>query len=170
MSSTIANQPRFIANPDLPQEYLSLSENPEIRIQEALVHVIGDSPPQEVYTNDECRGLFRGPTSLAYLLLKVHATYPDIKIRGQSLRHWATAYITAKRIGENSAPCGLACESAAFWAVKTILDATKVLEFQHELERLVGEEGHPYELLFGYAGLLYMVRAVESWVSLFARL
>ncbi|KZL75380.1 abscisic acid ABA receptor [Colletotrichum tofieldiae] len=163
MPSSTPAQRRFIHNPSIPQDYLSFAEKPKDRVQEALVHIIGETPPRELYTHDECRGLFRGPTAVAYLLLKIHAVYPEIKIRGQSLRHWATSYIGAKRTGGNSAACGLACESAGYLAVVAMLDETKAPKFRDELERLVQEDDHPYELLFGFAGLLYMIRAVEFW-------
>ncbi|OHF00938.1 abscisic acid ABA receptor [Colletotrichum orchidophilum] len=157
------DKPRYIPTPTSLQEYASFIHpgHPEVRVQQALTHIISANPPLGVYTQDQCRGFFRGPTSLAYLLLRIHATYPEIKIQGQSLRQWATSYAAVEREGGDSAPCGLACESAAFWAVATILDATKAPKFREVLERLADEDDHPYELLFGYAGILYMIRAVE---------
>ncbi|KAK1590457.1 abscisic acid ABA receptor [Colletotrichum navitas] len=154
-------QPRFIRSPSLPQDYLPFTEHSETLVQEALVHILVETPPRELYTRDECRGLFRGPTALAYLLLRIHAVYPAMRIHGQSLQHWVDSYMAPQRTGGNSAPCGLACESAGYYAVKTILDETEAPKFREELERLVEEDNHPYELLFGFAGLLYMVRAVE---------
>ncbi|GKT51170.1 lanC-like protein GCR2 [Colletotrichum spaethianum] len=154
-------KPRFINNPDLPQDYLSFREKSEVRVQEALIHIIGETHPREHYTQDECRGFFRGPTALAYLLLRIHAIYPEIKIRGESPQYWASSYLSAKRTGGNSASCGLACESAAYYAVEAMLDETKAPRFRDELGKIVEEEEHPYEILFGLTGLLYMIRAVE---------
>ncbi|KAK1675407.1 abscisic acid ABA receptor [Colletotrichum godetiae] len=155
--------PRFIPTPTSLELYASFvhGENPEIRVKESLTQIINAHPPLQLYTQDQCRGFFRGPTSLAYLLLRIHASHPEIRIHGQSLQQWAASYITAKRGGGDSAPCGLACESAAFWAVQTILDESQAPKFQEVLERLADEDDHPYELLFGYAGILYMIRAVE---------
>ncbi|EXF86177.1 abscisic acid ABA receptor [Colletotrichum fioriniae PJ7] len=155
--------PRFIPTPTSVEGYASFShgENPENLVKESLRQIIDAHPPLRAYTKDQCRGFFRGPTSLAYLLLRVHESHPEIRIQGQSLQHWAAAYIAAERDGEDSAPCGLACESAAFWAVQAILDESKAPKFREVLERLANEDDQPYELLFGYAGILYMVRAVE---------
>ncbi|KAK2049443.1 abscisic acid ABA receptor [Colletotrichum somersetense] len=156
-------QPRFIHSPSLPKDYLSFAEHPETLVQEALARILVETPPREIYTSDECRGLFRGPTALAYLLLRIHIVYPAMRIHGQSLQHWAASYVAPRRIGGNSAPCGLACESAGYYAVKAIMDETETSNFSKELERLIEEDDHPYELLFGFAGLLYMIRAIEFW-------
>ncbi|KAK1449284.1 abscisic acid ABA receptor [Colletotrichum melonis] len=159
-----SDTPRFIPTPTSSESYAPFShgENPEGRVKELLTQIIQAHPPLKVYTKEQCRGLFRGPTSLAYLLLRVHESHPEIRIQSQSLQHWAAAYIAAEREAGDSAPCGLACESAAFWAVQTILDERKAPKLREVLERLADEDGHPYELLFGYAGILYMIRAVES--------
>ncbi|KAK1977043.1 abscisic acid ABA receptor [Colletotrichum cereale] len=154
--------PRFILRPILTH-YLSFAKHPEVLVHEAIANILIETPPRELYTHEECRGFFRGPTALAYLLLRLHAVYPDMAIHGQSLRHWAASYMAARRTGGNSASCGLACESVGYYAVEVIFDETKAPKFRQELERLVDEDDHPYELLFGFAGLLYMVRAVEFW-------
>ncbi|OLN82378.1 LanC-like protein GCL2 [Colletotrichum chlorophyti] len=159
----MSKQPRYIPTPDQPQNLLSFNEDREILVQKALRNSIGDNPPQAQYSHHQCRGLFSGPTALAYLLLNIGARYPKLKIHGHSLRHWAISYMRARRTGGDSASCGLACESIAFSAVQTMLDGSKASKFRDLLMRAVDEYQHPHELLFGYSGLLYMIRAVEFW-------
>ncbi|KAH0422071.1 LanC-like protein [Colletotrichum camelliae] len=162
MAVPIPPESRFIPNNVGEGEYLTFCGDPEALIHEALTHVIVDTPPLAEYSNDQCRGLFRGPTSLAFLFLKLDAQYPSMQVQDQLLSYWAGLYASAKRLGENSAPCGLACESVALLAVQTMMDEANAPAFCNELKRLVAED-HPFELLFGYVGLLYMIRAVESW-------
>ncbi|KAF9880499.1 LanC-like protein [Colletotrichum karsti] len=154
---------RFIQNVNNPNDYLTFSGDLDVLVQQALERIIAETPPLAAYSPAQCRGLFRGPTSLAYLFLKLGVKYPSMRIQDQSSGHWAQLYMDAERTGGDSAPCGLACESAGYWAVKTMMDGANASRFCEEMDRLANEEDHPHELLFGYAGLLYIIRAVESW-------
>ncbi|KAF6809562.1 abscisic acid aba receptor [Colletotrichum sojae] len=163
MPQTPARLPRFLANTDDPREYLAFTEDPEALAQEALEHTIADNPPRSEYSSEQCRGLFRGPTALACLFLKLSVRHTALQAQGVSLRDWAGRYMAAKRKGRDSVPCGLAWESVSYWAVQTMMDESNATRFRTELERLAGEDGHPHELLFAYAGLLYMIHSVEKW-------
>lgn len=91
--------------------------------------------------------------------------YPAMKIRDQPLPHWTDLYISARRVGAQSARCGLMSESAGFWTIKTLLDGRNAETLLKELNGMIKDTSNPHELFYGYAGLLYLIRLVESWVS-----
>lgn len=163
-SSLRQNDLRYIPNTH-PQ--MQLRETPEFCVQRALEHIISDAPPDTEYSGRRCHGLFSGPTALAFLFLRASAIYPAMKVRDQPLRQWADLYISARRVGAPSAQCGLMSERAGFWTVKTIFDRRNAEMLLRELNGMLQEDiSTPHELLYGYAGLLYLIRLVEQWVSM----
>lgn len=156
---------RYVPNTSLPQNYLPFTVNPETCVRQALEHIVTQNPPRTEYTLRDCHGLLSGPTALAFLFLKVGVVYPAMTIRGLSLRYWADLYISARRIGAESAPCGLMSENAGFWTVRTLIHGRNAPILRKELNRMITDTSNTCELLYGYAGLLYMVRLVEIWVG-----
>lgn len=156
---------RYIPNTHSRQDYLPLMETPETCVRRAVEHIVADAPPRPEYNHRHCHGLFSGPTALAFLFLRVGHIYPTMKIGDHSLRYWTNLYISARRIGAPSSRCGLTSEIAGLGTVKTLLDRNNAPTLLRELNEAIRNTQNPHELLYGFAGLLYMIRLVESWVS-----
>lgn len=157
---------RYIPNTHSPTQNLPLGETAEFCVQRALERIIIDAPPSTEYNGHRCRGLFSGPIALAYLFLKAGAMYPVMKVRDRTLRQWADLYIDARRLeAQLGGQCGLMSERAGLLTVKTILDRRNADSLLGELKEMLKDTSNPHELLYGYSGLLYMIRLVESWVS-----
>jgi hypothetical protein len=156
---------RYIPNTHSRKGYLPLTETPETCVRRAVEHIVADAPPRPEYNHRHCHGLFSGPTALAFLFLRVGHIYPTMKIGDHSLRYWTNLYISARRIGAPSSRCGLTSEIAGLWTVKTLLDRNNAPTLLRELNETIRDTQNPHELLYGSAGLLYMIRLVESWVS-----
>lgn len=56
-------------------------------------------------------------------------------------------------------------ERAGFLTVKTMVDPRNAEMLLGELTGMLKDPSNPHELFYGYAGLLYLIRLVEDWVS-----
>jgi hypothetical protein len=117
-------------------------------------------------------GVWSGPTSLAYLFLKLSETHPDLKIEGKPAQDWCNAYlecgqdkIASTKEGDQSG-WGIANEYLAFNTVKAC--ATKDLAYVSKVEDGVtnGFDCLPEdnEVLAGRAGTLSLLRMIKRWV------
>ena len=161
---------RFIPN-EMPMR--DLHATPDVLLQTALESFVQSNPPKSKFDAMDLYGLFGGITGIAYMLLQVSALHPDLKVKGDGLRQWADKYLGPNRDDlEHEAPCGLFSEKICYDAVRACVsgkeeDVSKFLEhFPTFLEDLPDgeEDGIPSELLYGRAGLLYLLRAVRLWV------
>lgn len=68
-----------------PSDLLTLSASQANQaLSSSLESLFAHYPPKSSYTAHEISGLFNGPTSVSYLLLKVHDLFPKLRIRDLS--------------------------------------------------------------------------------------
>ena len=128
------------------------------------------------------RGIYSGPTSIAYLFLRLSEHFPDLMFKSQSLTDWACAYL---ELGESylrtdprgtlfsSANCGIANEHLCQLALRAVLCDDQSLTEQlctysttlniSEPIPVFGSGGSPWnnpsnDWLDGRAGYLYLLR------------
>jgi hypothetical protein len=128
----------------------------------------GQSPP-EPWTK---LGLVIGPTSVAYLFLRLAEIYPDLEIEGKGLLEWCKEYLNP--VGEtkkeempgNIYICGTLHEDLAHDAITAVLlqDFSLVDKICSFAEEAVQSEAAD-ELVYGRAGLLYILRMVKHGFS-----
>lgn len=150
-----------------------LHDTPDVLLQAALESFVQSNPPKSKFDDTDLYGLFGGITGIAYMLLQVSALHPDLKVEGDGLRQWADKYLGTDRGDlEHEAPCGLFSETLCYDAVRACLSGNveDVKKFLKHFPPLIkdlpdGEEDEiASELLYGRAGLLYLLRAVRRWV------
>ncbi len=139
-------------------------------LQAALDDIVANYPPRSRYPQETLQGLWSGPTGVAYLLLHVSSLRPDLAIAGQPAEHWARAYIAPESRGHNLRlgfhGCGIADEKLASEAVRCAVtgDLRHVRQFISSVSQLLAVDDYPDEVLFGRAGMLYLLRMVRHWV------
>ena len=91
----------------------------------SLTRITLHNPPvQTCSTGWTFEGLYAGPTSIAYLFLRLSLLYPDLVFKGQSLLDWSQAYL---QLGASSKPhvvpsrCGIANETLAQLAIRAVI-------------------------------------------------
>lgn len=165
------DEKRYISN-NMPAQTISSAPN-ELLVS-SLEQVLKTTPPRKRYSSRQLGGLYTGYTGIAYLFLQLSAIHPNLLILGHNLRFWAERYLEGDR-GElliERGNCGLACERLSFQAVRCCLtqDMTHVMEFLADIPVLLGPyppiPGDPFssELIYGRAGVLYMLRMIQQWV------
>jgi hypothetical protein len=139
-------------------------------LQAALDDIVANYPPRSRYPAEALQGLWSGPTGVAYLLLHVSSLRPDLTVAGQPAEHWARAYIAPESRGHNlrlgSHGCGIADEKLASEAVRCAVtrDLRQVRQFISSVSQLLVVDDYPDEVLYGRAGMLYLLRMVRRWV------
>ena len=127
------------------------------------------SPPvQTCSTGWTFLGLYAGPTSIAYLFLRLSALYPDLNFKGQSLLDWSHAYLelgASAKPDVNPSCCGIANETLAQLAIRAVIDKdTSLVQKLCAYSTVVNtssEEGSD-EWVYGRAGYLYFLRLVRT--------
>lgn len=138
-------------------------------LRAALEDIVANYPPRSRYAPEALHGLWSGPTGLAYLLLHVASRRPDLAVQGQTPDHWARAYIAAGSRGHNlrlgSHGCGVGDERLAYEAVRCAVsrDPRDVRQFVSSVSQLLAVDDYPDEMLYGRAGMLYLLRMVRHW-------
>ena len=162
---------RHLLNPALQDpSKLQIATNPAQQLSEALTSLTQSYPPQNIYSSHECHGLYSGPTSIAYLFLRLNRTHPQLRISNQGPLHWAQAYLAGKRSAASvtASRNGVINEELAFLAVHAALtqDLHDVKSLAKSITSgvLTAEQGSD-EWLYGRAGCLYLLRLVRSWVQ-----
>ncbi|KIW43180.1 uncharacterized protein PV06_04313 [Exophiala oligosperma] len=139
-------------------------------LNDCLTRINAYNPPvQTCSTGWSFSGLYRGPTSVAYLFFRLSQSYPDLTFKGQSLLDWAEAYLalgTSRSNSKNvdSSHCGTANETLAQLAIRAVIDQDPSLVQQLcSFQSLInGTEGGSDEWLYGRAGYLYLLRLAGS--------
>ncbi|ETS74293.1 hypothetical protein PFICI_14159 [Pestalotiopsis fici W106-1] len=138
-------------------------------LSEALETIVRDYPPQDSY-GQPLKGLWNGPTSIAYLFLHVAAARPELLVASRPARHWAQAYLGGTRdpeamVLEPSARCGISSEVLAWQAVRASLsgDPAHVAAFLSHVPAVVDGPAEA-EWHSGRAGMLYLLRMICHWV------
>ncbi|KAL8948004.1 MAG: hypothetical protein Q9222_005772 [Ikaeria aurantiellina] len=134
----------------------------------SLRRIVEGYPPQDQYPRRELRGLYSGPTSIAYLFLQLSHTHPDLIIDGHHCKSWCNAYLKGNReFGHiNADNCGVINEPLAYYAVlaATTGDLRHVDSLCFAISSVTREKNGSDEWLYGRAGLLYLLRLVRRWV------
>lgn len=170
------NQPHIKAKRYLVNEGTTLLrlEDPKAYLLQSVLRIVRQCPPAlpwaGIFRGQIYRGLFAGPTSIAYLFLSISARYPDLKIEGRRPAEWCKAYL---ELGQDSVPamietkksCGITNEYLASNALKACLyqsdtHAEKVLEMLRKLEM----DLTACEWMNGRAGALYLLRVMRKWL------
>ncbi|TVY87711.1 LanC-like protein-like protein [Lachnellula willkommii] len=160
---------RFFINEAPPLLQL---ENPKACLIQSTTRLVRDCPPTlpwpSPFRGEVYRGLFIGPTSIAYFFLTLSAKHPDLEIEGKRPAYWCKAYL---ELGQDSVPpvfdvsCGITNEYLASNALKACLYhdekyAQKVLQALQSLET----DATYCEWLKGRAGALYILRVMRKWL------
>ncbi|KAE9381869.1 hypothetical protein N431DRAFT_425458 [Stipitochalara longipes BDJ] len=159
----LPNESTTLLRVDDPREYLIQS----------TTRIIRECPPKlpwaSLFRGQIYRGLFVGPTSIAYLFLSLSVKHPDLEIEGKRPAEWCKAYL---ELGQGSVPlvsekktCGITNEYLASNALKACIyqsesHAEKVLDALRYLE----EDPTYCEWMNGRAGGLYLLRLISRWL------
>jgi hypothetical protein len=146
----------------------SLPDSNELLL-EALENIVAEYPPQQSY-GEPLKGLWNGPTGIAYLFLNVSASRPDIVIASKSALFWAKEYLSGERdpnfmVLQQGDRCGVTSELLAYQAVQAAVskDLAYVKAFLESIP-LILSGGFEAEWLRGRAGTLYLIRLIRHWL------
>ncbi|KIW11012.1 hypothetical protein PV08_10311 [Exophiala spinifera] len=136
-------------------------------LYDCLTRINAYNPPvQTCSTGWSFSGLYHGPTSVAYLFLRLSQHYPDLTFKGQSLLDWAEAYLTlgaSQSKSVDSSHCGVANETLAQVAIRAVIDRDPSLVQQLcSYQTMINDAGGSDEWLYGRAGYLYLLRLAGS--------
>ena len=161
----MAESKRYFQNDNLPVQRVNAYEE----LLASLTRINLYNPPvQTCSTGWTFHGLYAGPTSIAYLFLRLSPLYPDLLFKGQSLIDWSRAYL---ELGASAKPhvdpshCGIANETLAQIALRAVIDEDASLVQKLCAYNLVvnttRDEGSD-EWLYGRAGYLYFLRLART--------
>ncbi|MCJ1336468.1 hypothetical protein MMC09_001744 [Bachmanniomyces sp. S44760] len=147
--------------------------DPELELVKSLAKLVDEFGPNDDKSSRDFKGLFCGPTSVAYLFLCLSKVLPNLMIRDCSPQHWCDRYLSIGNrhdlAGHRSSPdeCGVVSEQLAYWAVSAARSNgmhQEIDKFIAEIPNLNSIQGSD-EWLYGRAGTLYMLRLVKHYVS-----
>jgi hypothetical protein len=168
------SQPRLKSKRFIVNEATTLLrlEDPKAYFIQSASRIVRECPPElpwaSLFRGQIYRGLFVGPTSIAYLFLCLSAKHADLEIEGRRPAEWCKAYL---ELGQDSVAlvfegtCGITNEYLASNALKACLyqsetHAAKVLDAFSNLE---ADPAH-CEWMNGRAGGLYILRVMRRWL------
>ncbi|KAG9250086.1 uncharacterized protein F5Z01DRAFT_427213 [Emericellopsis atlantica] len=162
-------EPRYIAN-NLPTQTLPSTKAHALLVQ-SLEAVLTNTPPLQRYTTRQLGGLYSGYTGIAYLFFRLSKRHPELEVRGHCLNFWASKYMEGDRssAGLTKGNCGLACEKLSFQALRACMSGKNddLFEFLANIPLLLGPypsgDFYSSELIYGRAGLLYLIRMIEAY-------
>ncbi|PMD51620.1 uncharacterized protein K444DRAFT_647664 [Hyaloscypha bicolor E] len=142
------SQPRLKSKRFIVNEATTLLrlEDPKGYFIQSASRIVRECPPElpwaSLFRGQIYRGLFVGPTSIAYLFLCLSAKHADLEIKGRRPAEWCKAYL---ELGQDSVAlvfegtCGITSEYLASNALKACLyqsetHAAKVLDAFSNLE------------------------------------
>ncbi|KAI9772810.1 MAG: hypothetical protein M1839_002283 [Geoglossum umbratile] len=114
-------------------------------------------------------GLYSGPTSIAYLFLRLSHLYPKLLLQEKTLSSWGESYLALSadiRWGVDASHCGIANEGlarlvvTAGWSGESRKESVVRLCAGEVVEVVCGKGGSD-EWLYGRAGYLYLLRAAK---------
>lgn len=160
--------------PSTTKSLLKLSNAKEYLLQE-ISSILQNCPATLPFSSldrlGRChRGLFLGPTALAYffLLLSKSPRHPDFVIEGKTPLEWCHAYLALGQEDADSsfdATCGITNPYLAYNTVYACAynDSAAVLRVLSALNHLETDVGH-CEWLNGRAGALYLLRVIKKFL------
>jgi len=113
-------------------------------------------------------GLYKGPTSIAFLFNRLSQFYPDLTFKSQSLQEWAEDYLklgdVARKSHVDPDHCGVANETLAHLAVSAVIrnDPSLAEKLGGYNSVINSEGGGSNEWLYGRAGYLYFLRLCRT--------
>lgn len=164
----MTEKPRYFPN---NPSTLSTVADPRSELIHSLTAIVNGAPPTKPWSDGQYKGLFRGPTSIAYVFLWLSKTHPDLKIEGCDGREWCLKYLDCGSDEHSLLPDGIKMgiknEFIAWRAVKAAItkDMSVVDEMLAGVRKLHEEIGEGENELFdGRAGTLVCLRIVRFWV------
>ncbi|KUJ17010.1 uncharacterized protein LY89DRAFT_69371 [Mollisia scopiformis] len=163
----MSDKPRYFPN-DSPT--LAKVSDPRSELIHSLTTIILGAPPQNPW-NGQYKGLFTGPTSIAYVFLWLSKTHPDLVIEGKSGKEWCLEYLDCGSDQIALIPEGIKMgfknEYVASRAVRAAITkdmsvVDEVLAGVRKMHEVIGEGEN--ELFDGRAGTLVLLRTVRFWV------
>ncbi|OAA56288.1 Lanthionine synthetase C-like protein [Niveomyces insectorum RCEF 264] len=160
---------RFFAN---DATALLRVDNPRACLIESVSRLVRDCPPALPWASPSSgsiyRGLFKGPTSIAYLFWILSTKHADLEIVGKQPLDWCKAYLA---LGQDAVPplldtgCGVSNEYLAFNALNACVYQDEGSAFR-VLDAVRGLETDPSycEWLKGRAGALYLLRVMRRYL------
>lgn len=153
---------RYFANPEEP--LTSFEERKELLASLDRINIF-NPPVHTCSTGWEFRGLYTGPTSIAYLFYRLSCLYPRLEFKNQPLRDWAKEYLDLGSRVDHKAPtpshCGVASERLARLALAAALEQDAALAEElcaYEPVVNAARDDGSNEWLYGRAGWLYLLR------------
>ncbi|KAI1322313.1 hypothetical protein F5Y16DRAFT_416145 [Xylariaceae sp. FL0255] len=175
MAASQPQPPRYLPNvsDDDDEHLIEIDTHKELIT--SLTSIVQGCPPKKPWTDlfkDKPMGLWTGPTSLAYLLLWLSKTHPDLTVESRQPLEWCTAYLEC---GQADIPgpkglngWGVKNEYLAFHTVRAC--ATQNMDDVAKVKAAV--EGDLVEVcpavdnehLSGRAGTLALLRMIRHWI------
>lgn len=149
-------------------------EDPHPNLVASLTRILEEEPPGYDPAREwDDDGLFRGPSSIAYLFFKLSQTHPALRIKGQSMTTWCRRYLDANASRWTTLPavtpsrCGVASERLVISALEAALLRTPdaVQQFCRDTTPVLAEGKSSNEWLYGRAGCLYLARMVKTYAG-----
>lgn len=147
-------------------------ENPRDILAQSLTIIVRGCPPAlpwaAKFRGQTYRGLFLGPTSIAYLFLWLSKAQPDLIIEGKEPGEWCNAYLDCEQdsvLPMLDKSCGITNEYLSFHAVKASAtgDMSCVMKVLEILTHLKTDPTF-CEWFNGRAGTLYILRLIRTWI------
>ncbi|KAL8970986.1 MAG: hypothetical protein Q9183_001271 [Haloplaca sp. 2 TL-2023] len=159
-------QPRYVPN---RSSQLLKEENHRQQLVICLTNIVRKYPPKQKWTRRELRGLYSGPTSIAYLFFHLSHRFPSLTIEHRDLKTWCSNYLMGEReldADVRADECGIINERVAHAAVTYALaeDVPQREALQSYAAKVASEPGGSNEWLYGRAGMLYLLRLARNWV------
>ncbi|KAI4231347.1 MAG: hypothetical protein LQ349_005672 [Xanthoria aureola] len=146
-------------------------ERPHEQLVNSLESIVRACPPQDTYSRHDLHGLYSGPTSIAYLFLRLAQIYPNLVVDGHDASSWCRAYLLPSSRDHGRQPvevtvdkCGVINEELAACAILAAMtgDEEYCSILVHHTATVVQPCGSD-EWLYGRAGFLYLLRMVRQW-------
>ncbi|KAJ3494482.1 hypothetical protein NLG97_g4051 [Lecanicillium saksenae] len=142
--------------------------------QAALEELVEKTPVPEKFEEGELMGIFAGFTGLPYMFLQLSELHPDVKVQGESLRQLAERYMKISPDApmlEQDVELGTISEKLSREALTACLSGKEedVARFITSTTDAAGASPDPEkplvdEILYGRAGVLFLLRLVRHWV------
>lgn len=163
---------RYLAN-DKPLR--ALSTPPKQLFQKALEDLVENNPVPDKFEDAQLVGIFIGFTGIAYMLLQLSELHPDVRVKGETLKDLAARYMKADKDApmlEQDIESGIISEKIGRAALTACLsgaeaDVDAFIVTTADSAKKFGPEVQkppPDEVLYGRAGVLFLLRLVRHWV------
>lgn len=151
----------------------ALSKPPKELFQLALEKLVNENPVPTKFEDDQLIGIFAGFLGFSYMFLQLSEIHPDVQVKGETLRELAERYMKVGKDApmlEQDIECGLMSEKAGRAALVACFsgdekDVDAFLTTTTPSAAPQNEEKPLFdEMLYGRAGILFLLRLVRHWV------